>query len=49
MTAESCAGEYFQGGKGPLGQLGIPMPAYAEYAAFGLAGWILFFFAAAVG
>lgn len=47
--AASLIGEFFQAGKGPLGQLGIPMPAYAEYAAFGLAGWILFFFAAAVG
>jgi photosystem II protein len=48
--AASLIGEYFQpGSRGPLGQLGIPMPAYAEYAGFGLAGWILFFFAAAVG
>jgi photosystem II protein len=47
--AASLVGEYFQNGKGPLGQLGIPMPAYAEYAGFGLAGWILFFFAAAIG
>lgn len=47
--AASLIGEYFQNGKGPLGQVGIPMPAYGEYAAFGLAGWILFFFAAAVG
>lgn len=31
--AASLVGEYFQqGGPGPLGQIGIPMPAYAEYA-----------------
>ena len=28
---------------------GIPMPAYADAAGFALAGWILFFFAAAIG
>lgn len=47
--AASLVGEYFQGGKGPLGQLGIPMPLYADYAAYALAGWTLFFFAAAIG
>lgn len=47
--AASLVGEYFQNGKGPLGQLGIPMPAYADAAGFALAGWILFFFAAAIG
>ena len=30
-------------------QLGVPVPLYSQYAAFGLAGWIFFFFAAAVG
>lgn len=30
-------------------QVGIPMPAYGDFAAFGLAGWSLFFFAAAIG
>lgn len=84
-TALPQVGEYFQNGKGPLGQLGtlskhlcehahavyardvlqmqpccfrvmwlllssgIPMPAYADAAGFALAGWILFFFAAAIG
>jgi len=47
--AASLVGEKFQGGKGPLGQLGFQMPLYGEYAAFGLAAWVLFFLAAAVG
>jgi len=47
--AAELIGELAQGGKGPLGQLGFPMPLFQEYGAFGLAGWVLFFFAAAVG
>jgi len=47
--AAELIGELAQGGKGPLGQLGFEMPMFQQYGSFGLAGWVLFFFAAAVG
>jgi len=47
--AAELIGELAQGGKGPLGQLGFQMPLFQEAGSFALAGWILFFFAAAVG
>ena len=46
----TCAGEIQTAGKGPLGQLGVPLtPVGKEYAGFALALWIGVFAVAAVG
>jgi hypothetical protein len=45
------SGEILTKGKGPLGQLGVPLglPLNPGYAGFGLAVWIGFFLVAAIG